>query len=78
MVRIAGSLILELLEEFVFLTIRKLLNANSVISCAVFLARPRYLTLVNPNWHLMTRNGCSTLARTLALSCSALSSKAPT
>jgi hypothetical protein len=36
----------------------------------VYLARPRKRTFISPNCRLMTRNGCSTLARTLALRCS--------
>ena len=31
-----------------------------------FLAKPLYRVLVNPNWHLIIRKGCSTLARTFA------------
>ena len=46
--------------------IHRLDSANSVTICAVFFFRPRYRTLVNPNWRLSTRNGCSTLARMLA------------
>lgn len=36
----------------------------------MFLARPRKLTFVSPNWRLMTRNCCSTLELMLALRCS--------
>ena len=43
--------------------IHRLLSANSVTSCAVFLAKPQYLTCVNPNGRSITRNGCATLAR---------------
>ncbi len=42
-------------------------------SYAVFLGRWRQRTLVQPNWHLITRNECSILARTLALSFSTCS-----
>jgi|GEM_PF-5295521 len=45
-------------------------SANSVRRCAVFLVGPRSRTLTCPNWRLITRNGCSTLARRLALICS--------
>jgi hypothetical protein len=45
-------------------------SANSVTTCAVFLANPRKRTFARRNWRLMTRNGCSTFARTLALPCS--------
>jgi transposase len=45
-------------------------SANSVTTCAVFLAKPRNRTFTKPNCRLMTRNGCSTFARTLALRCS--------
>ena len=48
-------------------TIHKFDSANSVITCAVFFAKPRNRTFTRPNWRLITRNGCSTLARMLAL-----------
>ena len=35
--------------------IHRLLSANRVTSCAVFLAKPRQLTCVNPNCRLITR-----------------------
>lgn len=57
--------------------IHELLSSNSVMRCAAFLANRLQHTLSNPNWHLMNLNGCSTSARTLALSCSALSSSFP-
>ena len=54
------------------LAIHRFDSANSVTTCAVFLANPQKRTFISPNWRLMTRNGCSTLARTLALRCSRL------
>src|SRR5687767_11780169 len=46
--------------------IHRLDSANNVRIYAVFFASPRYCTFVYPNWRLNTRNGWSTLARTLA------------
>jgi hypothetical protein len=54
-------------------TIQRFESANSVFSCAVFFSMPRKRTFVNPNCSLISRNACSTLARTLALSLSAFS-----
>ena len=48
-------------------------GANSVFNWAVFLNSPRYRTFVCPNYRMMTRNGCTTLA----LSVSILSGIAP-
>jgi len=53
-----------------FRAIHRFDNAKSVTTCAVFFSNPRKRTFAKPNWRLMTRNGCSTFARTLALPCS--------
>ena len=58
------------------LTIHKFDSANSVTSWTVFFFKPRKRTFTNPNWRLITRNGCSILARIPALIFSALSIKA--
>lgn len=42
-------------------------SANSVSTWAVFFCSPRNRTFSSPNWRLITRNGCSTFARMLAL-----------
>ena len=39
-------------------------NAIRLNICAVFLNSRRYRTLRQPNWHLITRTACSTLADT--------------
>src|SRR5580704_12540444 len=46
----------------------KLAEAKRVCSCAVFLAKPRYRTLRKPKRFFTTWKGCSTFARTCALS----------
>lgn len=51
-------------------------SANSVSRWAVFFCSPRKRTFTKPNWRLSTRNGCSTLARMLALACSFFCSRA--
>ena len=40
-------------------------SANSVSRCEVFFCSPRKRTFASPNCRLITRNGCSTLARSL-------------
>jgi hypothetical protein len=50
--------------------IHRLDSANSVSSCAVFFYKPLKRTFTKPNCRLITRNGCSTFARMLALLCS--------
>ena len=52
------------------LVIQRLDSANSVCSCAVFYSSPRYRTFSWLHRRLITRHGCSTLARMLALTCS--------
>lgn len=46
-------------------TIQRLDGANGVKMSAVFFFKPRKRSFINPNWRLMTQNGCFTLARTL-------------
>ena len=43
------------------LVIHRFDSANSVITCAVFLAKPLNRTFAKPNRRLVTRNGCSIL-----------------
>lgn len=52
--------------------IQRLDSASSVSRCAAFFCRPRKRTFIKPNWRLLTRNGCSTFARTLRLAMFAL------
>lgn len=49
-----------------FRAIHRFDSANSVSTCTVFSANPRKLTFAYPNCRLITRNGCSTRARTRA------------
>ncbi len=45
-------------------------SVNNIANWLSFFRSPLYRAFTKPNWRLMSRNGCSTLARTLDLSLS--------